>query len=129
MNEPCPWADFETLLRCVGSLNHPGKHRTPDGREFGDGQGMTVATRAGREGESQALPTANGHPDIQSAVIADIEKRREVGIARYGTALQPNNGRDALLDLYEELLDGLCYLKQFLIEQEMTAAGHREQLA
>jgi len=75
-----------------------------------------VPTRADRPGDSQPMPTANDEPDVQSAVIADIEARRLVGIARYGTALQPHNGRNALLDAYEEVLDLAMYLKQRLIE-------------
>lgn len=73
--------------------------------------------RAGRNGDSQPLPTINDAVDIQSHVIADITARREVGIRRYGTALQPNNGRNALLDAYEECLDLACYLKQRLVEE------------
>lgn len=69
-----------------------------------------------REGD-QPLPVPNGELDVQSQVIADIEARRQVGISRYGTALQPFNGRDALRDLYEELLDACCYIKQVLIER------------
>jgi hypothetical protein len=77
--------------------------------------------RANREGDSQPLPTINDLPDVQSAVIADIEARRELGIRRYGTALQPNNGRNALLDAYEEALDLAMYLKQRLIEESSLA--------
>lgn len=73
--------------------------------------------RAGREGDSQPLPIVNDAPDVQLAVIADIRARREIGIKRYGTALQPHNGRNALLDLYEELLDAAMYVKQRLIEE------------
>ena len=78
-----------------------------------------VPTRAQRPGDSQPLPTVNDAPDIQSAVIADIAARRQVGIGRYGTALQPGNGRNALLDAYEETLDLACYLKQRLVEDEV----------
>ena len=77
-------------------------------------------TRYGREGDSQPLPKLNDLPDIQSMVIADIEARRQVGIERYGTALQPNNGRNALQDLYEELVDAAMYIKQFLVEQDLA---------
>lgn len=77
--------------------------------------------RAGREGDSQPLPTVrDGVEDVQTAVIRDIESRRELGIRRYGTALQPHNGRNALLDAYEEALDLAMYLKQALIESEET---------
>jgi len=41
-----------------------------------------------------------------------------LGITRYGTALQPFNGRNAKLDLYEELLDAVMYLKQDLTETD-----------
>lgn len=70
-----------------------------------------------REGD-QPLPVANEHRDIQSRVIEDIAARREVGISRYGTALQPHNGRDAMLDLYEELLDACMYAKQVMVERD-----------
>jgi hypothetical protein len=74
-----------------------------------------------RDGD-QPLPTKNDAPDIQSQVIADIEARRLVGISRYGTALQPNNGRDALRDLYEELIDAAMYTKQLMVERDGGAA-------
>jgi hypothetical protein len=73
--------------------------------------------RAGREGDSQSMPIPNEWPDVQSAVMLDIDARRNLGIKRYGTALQPYNGRDALLDLYEELLDAAMYCKQLLLER------------
>lgn len=66
----------------------------------------------------QAQPVKNEGPCIQDMVIADIEARKLVGIQRYGTVLQPNNGRDALRDAYEEALDLCQYLKQVLVERE-----------
>ena len=78
-----------------------------------------------REGD-QPLPVVNGRPDIQSQVIADIEARRQVGISRYGTALQAFNGRDALRDLYEELIDAAMYVKQLMVEREETERAFRE---
>lgn len=79
---------------------------------------MSMPERAGREGDSLPMPTINDRPSVQSAVIADIEARTEIGIKRYGTALQPFNGRDALVDAYEEALDLVCYLKQLIIERD-----------
>lgn len=70
-----------------------------------------------RDGD-QPLPVANDEPCVQDAVIADVERRRVLGIARYGTALQPHNGRDALRDAYEEALDLACYLKQAIMERD-----------
>lgn len=71
----------------------------------------------------QPLPVKNDSDDIQSQVVADITRRRKVGISRYGTALQPHNGRDALLDLYEELLDGVMYVKQAMVERDQPLPG------
>ena len=47
-----------------------------------------------------------------------MEERRQVGIERYGTPLQPNNGRDALVDAYQEALDLACYLRQSIAERD-----------
>lgn len=79
--------------------------------------------RDGRELDSQALPIKNNEPFVQDAVIADIEARKQVGIKRYGTALQAGNGRDALLDAYEEAMDLTIYLKQALMEREKANAN------
>lgn len=50
--------------------------------------------------------------DAYGRVIADIEARKEIGLQRYGTLLQAHNGRDALLDAYQEVLDLCQYLRQ-----------------
>ena len=68
----------------------------------------------------QPMPTPNGSPSVQGMVIADLETRLKVGIARYGTPLQPHNGRDALRDLYEELLDACCYTRQLIAERDSS---------
>ena len=63
------------------------------------------------------MPTVNDRTDVQSLVIQDIERRREIGIERYGTALQAFNGRDALVDAYEEAIDLCMYLRQMIEER------------
>jgi hypothetical protein len=65
----------------------------------------------------QPAPVRTDGQDIQSLVMADIAARREVGIQRYGTPLQTNNGRDALRDAYDEVLDLACYLRQEIEER------------
>lgn len=72
-----------------------------------------------REGD-QPLPIKNEHTDIQSLVLADINHRRELGIQRYGTALQPENGRDMLRDAYEEALDLAIYLRGVIAERDLA---------
>jgi hypothetical protein len=68
-------------------------------------------------GERQAAPVVNDRPCIQDMVIADIEARKAVGLQRYGTLLQPFNGRDALMDAYQEALDLCQYLRQAIEER------------
>lgn len=77
--------------------------------------GSLLGVRELREGD-QAHPTPNDHPDVTELVISDLRGRRELGIGRYGTTLQPWNGRNALLDLYQELLDGAQYARQRMEE-------------
>lgn len=64
-----------------------------------------------------AAPTADQPPpgpssgDTWKLVIADMIDRRDTGIKRYGTPLQPDNGRDNLVDAYQEALDLCVYLR------------------
>ena len=68
-----------------------------------------------RDGD-QILPSVNDEVDCQTRLMNRISQevplRRQVGIERYGTALQPFNGRDSLRDLWEELLDASTYFMQ-----------------
>jgi len=68
--------------------------------------------------EEQPAPVVNDGPCIQDLVIQDMEGRKVVGLRRYGTLLQPFNGRDALRDAYEEALDLAQYLRQAIEERD-----------
>jgi hypothetical protein len=50
------------------------------------------------------------------ALIADMVAREREGVRRYGTVLQPHNGRCSLVDAYQETLDRLAYLKNDELE-------------
>ena len=65
----------------------------------------------------QPLPK-KGDVVIYNLVIDDIMNKADRGKQKYGTYLQSNNGRDALLDAYEEAIDLVMYLKQALVERE-----------
>jgi len=54
--------------------------------------------------------------EIWSRIIQDLEVRERKGIETYGDTLHSFNGRDALWDLYEELLDALQYAQQTRME-------------
>lgn len=66
----------------------------------------------------QPKPVQNQNPAVWDLVLADIDKRDKVGIERYGTRLQPFNGRDVLQDTYEELLDAVVYMRQAIFERD-----------
>lgn len=55
--------------------------------------------------------------DVWLLVLKDMEDRRLRGMERYGTPLQPHNGRDALIDAYQEALDLCVYLRQAIEER------------
>lgn len=67
---------------------------------------------------AQPLPVGNDLPVIHELVKADLQQRLGFGVAKYGQPLQPYNGRNALRDAYEEILDLAVYLRQQLWEQE-----------
>lgn len=76
----------------------------------------------------QPPPVPNGLPHIADLVCADLDafgyveaaaavrERKQIGIEKYGTALQPFNGRRAGRDLVDELTDAPQYAKQWLRE-------------
>lgn len=66
----------------------------------------------------QPAPTTNHSAAIWDLVIADMHERDHVGRQRYGTPLQANNGRDALVDAYQEALDLVVYLRQAIEERK-----------
>lgn len=65
----------------------------------------------------QPLPKHNERKPVWELVIADMDKRNQFGIEKYGTPLQAHNGRDALQDAYEEVLDLAVYLRQAIEER------------
>jgi hypothetical protein len=56
--------------------------------------------------------------DISRLVQQDMERRAAVGEKKYGERLRPLNGRDALLDLYQEILDAAAYCRQLIYERD-----------
>jgi hypothetical protein len=62
-------------------------------------------------------PVPNDRPAVWPLVIADMKARDAEGRRKYGTPLQPFNGRDALVDAYQEALDLVVYLRQAIEER------------
>ena len=70
----------------------------------------------------QPAPASN-EQDLWPLVIKDMEDRDKLGKAKYGIALRPHNGRNALIDAYQEVLDLSVYLRQEIEEQQSLVAA------
>jgi hypothetical protein len=66
----------------------------------------------------EPLPKKNNFPPVWDLVHKDIQGREEYGIEKYGTRLQPHNGRDFLVDAYQEALDLVVYLRGAIYERD-----------
>ena len=62
-------------------------------------------------------PVANDSTPIWDLVIRDMHERDAEGRRKYGTPLQAGNGRDPLVDAYQEALDLVVYLRQAIEER------------
>lgn len=72
-------------------------------------------------------PPVKGMGDVWLLVLQDMEARRLHGIEKYGTPVQPHNGRDPLVDAYQESLDQCVYLRQ-AIEEIGTLKDEAERM-
>jgi hypothetical protein len=61
---------------------------------------------------------AKGTIHIAPLVLQDIQARIAMGEAKYNTTLQAHNGRDALMDAYQEAIDLVMYLRQAIAERD-----------
>lgn len=66
----------------------------------------------------QSAPTESDHPAAWDLVLADMAERDRMGQRKYGVRLAPHNGRDALVDAYQEALDLAVYLRQAIYERD-----------
>lgn len=77
-----------------------------------------MSTAAKENNDYQPAPIPNESTPIWELVVADMHERDHVGRQRYGTPLQANNGRDVLIDAYQEALDLAVYLRQAIEERK-----------
>lgn len=66
----------------------------------------------------------SAHPEMS----ADIRDRDRHGEEKYGTRLQPNNGRDPEVDFYQEMLDGIVYAVQAFQEDPKNEGFHTHRI-
>lgn len=68
--------------------------------------------------DQQPAPLDTNNPPVWEVVLADMRARDASGRAKYGKPLTAGNGRDQLVDAYQEVLDLAVYLRAFIIERE-----------
>ena len=66
--------------------------------------------------EPEPLP-ADG-PAIWDLVVEDMRGRDALGTAKYSQQLKPHDGRDSLIDCYQEILDAAVYLRKAIYERD-----------
>lgn len=66
----------------------------------------------------QPDPIHNDLPAVWDLVVRDMNERNIEGTKKYGTPLQPFNGRDPLVDAYQEALDLVVYLRTAIYERD-----------
>lgn len=69
-------------------------------------------------GDAEPAPVPNASRPIWEIVVEDMQARDLIGRERYGTPLQAFNGRDALVDAYQEALDLAVYMRQAIAERD-----------
>lgn len=88
---------------------------------IGDGYVLSLVQRI-EELESKAAvhqPDPKGQGKIiMELVREDFELRAAAGKLKYGTELRAHNGRDALMDAYQEAVDLCMYLRQAMYERD-----------
>lgn len=87
-----------------------------------------------RINDEQPPPKSVNGDAIWDLVVSDMIERDKAGLQKYGTRLQAGNGRDALVDAYQEALDLSVYLRQAIEEQvalraQLAAALEAQQKA
>jgi hypothetical protein len=117
----------ESLLALLGLVRLPaGVHLLPLSPQNGRADASAVGQLGhSREGEAvsdinkpQPPPIRSEHPQVWPMVLADMEQRHIDGARKYGIALQPHNGRDYLIDAYQEAMDLCVYLRGAIYERD-----------
>lgn len=67
-----------------------------------------------------------GQEVVLDYVLRDLSERAQMGFKKYGTLLMTKNGRSALWDAYQEVLDLAMYLRQKILEEEHTNGDESE---
>lgn len=91
----------------------PGSHDMV----LADLRGILARRQAGLRAAGQTRE-AETVRKLLKEIETDLMERRALGLRRYGSLLQPGNGRDPLRDAYEEVLDLVAYFRQLIMARD-----------
>lgn len=87
---------------------------------------LRAPTRGGRSVTilvaNDILGAFEDSPELAKTVVNDIVQRDEYGYKKYGQNLETHDGRPTIWDLYQELLDGVQYMRKLIEEGEMPTS-------
>ena len=66
------------------------------------------------------IEDARQNPHMTERILDDMANRHAFGVAKYGVPLTSGDGRNHLIDAYQESLDLLVYLRQELDERGLS---------
>ena len=114
-------------LRCALAPGHAGMHANGEvewdlrtSASLFDPEPMPSAFDAAKPAVwDMVIADATNRPEspVRDLVVLDMRARDEFGAKKYGTRLQPLNGRDSLVDAYQEALDLCVYMRGRLAER------------
>ncbi len=67
--------------------------------------------------DAEPPPKQSDSPPMWDLVVDDMKERDRIGEKKYGRRLQAHNGRDPLIDAFQEHLDLIVYLRQAIFEK------------
>jgi hypothetical protein len=68
--------------------------------------------------DKQPNAVPNREVAVWDLVMRDMYDRDKMGAKKHGTRLQPFNGRDSMIDAYQEALDLVAYFRQAIYERD-----------
>lgn len=100
-------------------------------REITEAEAVTILGCCPWETQSpatsvQPAPTPTSGRPVWEMVIEDMHARNRFGAEKHGTTLQVDNGRDKLVDAYQEELDKCVYMRAWIEQRNAAVALLRE---
>jgi len=99
-----------------GAVQYPTVQDFSNGMQVCENHDCDTVVRFKIKIQDQPPPIPRTTAPIWELVIKDMQDRHLAGVERYGTALRAFDGRNTLVDAYQEALDLTVYLRKAIEE-------------